>query len=190
MLMPRDKELLKFIEKYRAITTQQAKDIFFEGLEKSAIRRLNQLEDEKILSSYMSSKNKVYQYNECGQVSKHDLGILDFYAWIIRNSGEVIEFQKEPRFFKGMLRPDATIKFKIPYQGSKYSINAILEYDLNHYTENTKLNTWYEKLGREQLVGEFLLIIARPTNSIRYNPTNFSIVYTDLKYNNLLELIM
>lgn len=189
MLTQRDKDVLRFIEKYRAITTKQATDIFFCGLEKSAIRRLNQLEDEQILTSYKSGKNKVYQYNECGNVSTHDLGILDFYAWIISNGGEIIEFRKEPRFFNGLLRPDAIMKFKIPYEGTDYNINAILEYDLTHYTENTKLNVWYEKLAREKVIGEFLLIIARPTNSIRYSAKNYSIVYTDLKFNNILPLI-
>ena len=45
MLTNRDKQLLKFIEKYKSISTQQAINIFFNCLIESAIMRLNQLEN-------------------------------------------------------------------------------------------------------------------------------------------------
>ena len=43
MLTNRDKQLLKFIENYGGISTQQATNIFFDGLRESATRRLNHL---------------------------------------------------------------------------------------------------------------------------------------------------
>ena len=42
MLSNRDRSLLKFLENNKGISTQQAKYIFFDGIERSAIRRLNQ----------------------------------------------------------------------------------------------------------------------------------------------------
>ena len=39
MLTNRDRLILKFLENNKVISTQQAKYIFFEGIERSAIRR-------------------------------------------------------------------------------------------------------------------------------------------------------
>lgn len=61
MLTNRDKQLLKFIEKYKSISTQQAINIFFNGLKESAIRRLNQLEKSGELTHYYINKNKLYR---------------------------------------------------------------------------------------------------------------------------------
>lgn len=193
---PRDKQIEIFIEKYKGITTQQARYIFYSGNEKSAIRRLNQFEELKVLDAYYVSKNKVYKLLEGKKLKEHDILILDFYSWVYKNGGEVLEFIKTPHYFKNQLIPDALVKFKIPYQGNYYLVNVLLEIDYTHYTENIKLNTWYEKLYREGLLKEFcgkaefpFVVIARPTTGIRYNSNNFNIIYTDLKFSNLLEFL-
>ena len=83
MLTNRDKQLLKFIEKYKSISTQQAINIFFNGLRESAIRRLNQLEKSGKLTHYYINKNKLYRLvGENKTISEHDNYILDFYSWI------------------------------------------------------------------------------------------------------------
>ena len=56
MLTNRDKQLLKFIENYGGISTQQATNIFFDGLRESATRRLNHFEKLKELESYYIGK--------------------------------------------------------------------------------------------------------------------------------------
>lgn len=196
MITSRDKEVFKFLEKYRAISSQQAKYIFFDGLESSSIRRLNKLEEIGALKSYAIGKNKVYSYNEAKEISEHDLLILDFYAWIYKQGGKVIEFIKEPKYFNGLLRPDGLIKFEIPYHDKLFQICAFLEVDFKHYTENTKISTMYTKLYNEEVLKEFcgdmefpLVIIARPTPGIRYNSNLFTCIYTDLRYMDLLKLI-
>lgn len=193
----RDKEVLRFIEENKAISTQQATIIFFDNLEKSAIRRLNQLEDEGILASYTIGKNKVYKYPGEKDISRHDLYILDFYAWIYKQGGEVVEFTKTPHYFKSLLIPDALIKFKIPYKGKMPTAYVLLEIDYTHYTENTKLNTWYEKLYRDEVLKDYcgnaqfpFVVLARPTPGIRYNSNNFNIIYTDLKFSKLFEFMI
>ena len=78
-LQSRDRQVLRFLEEHRAITTQQAINIFFKK-DISAYRRLNQLEEAGILESYMRSKNKVYKLaGETKELSEHDLLIYDFY---------------------------------------------------------------------------------------------------------------
>ena len=82
MLTNRDRSLLKFLENNKGISTQQAKYIFFDGIERSAIRRLNQLEDKGILEYYYRGKNKIYKLVGSPELSYHDTIIYDFYAWI------------------------------------------------------------------------------------------------------------
>ena len=195
MLTDRDKRILRFIEKYKAISTQQADAIFFQ-CERSCIRRMNQLEDLKILDSYYIGKNKIYKYPEERKISQHDLYILDFYAWVYREKGDVLDFQLTPHYLKGILIPDALCKFKIDYEGTTYTANVLLEIDYTHYTEVSKLNTWYEKLYKEETLKEYcgqaefpIVVIARPTRGLIYKSNNFEILYTDFKFNNLVNFI-
>ena len=126
-LQNRDRQLLIFLEEHKAITTKQATNIFFDMLDKSAIRRLNQLENVGILTHYYRGKNKVYKLiDEKKELSEHDILIYDFYSWIYKNGGQVIEFKKDPHYFKGMLIPDALVKFKIPYNGINYTVLGLV----------------------------------------------------------------
>ena len=197
-LQNRDRQLLIFLEEHKAITTKQATNIFFDMLDKSAIRRLNQLENVGILTHYYRGKNKVYKLiDEKKELSEHDILIYDFYSWIYKNGGQVIEFKKDPHYFKGMLIPDALVKFKIPYDGINYTCFVLLEIDYTHYTSENKILTFYPKLYREQVLKEYcgaaefpFIVIARPTPGIRIQPREIEVIYTDLKFNNLLRLML
>ena len=197
-LQNRDRQLLIFLEEHKAITTKQATNIFFDMLDKSAIRRLNQLENVGILTPYYRGKNKVYKLiDEKKELSEHDILIYDFYSWIYKNGGQVIEFKKDPHYFKGMLIPDALVKFKIPYNGINYTCFVLLEIDYTHYTSENKILTFYPKLYREQVLKEYcgaaefpFIVIARPTPGIRIQPREIEVIYTDLKFNNLLRLML
>lgn len=195
MLTNRDKQILIFLEKYKALSTQQANSIFF-NCERSCVRRMNQLEKLKILDSYYIGKNKIYKIPEERNISQHDLYVLDFYAWICRENGTVLDFETTPRYLNGLLIPDALCKFKINYEGIKYTVNIFLELDFTHYTEIEKLNILYEKLYREGTLKEYcgdaefpMVVISRPTKGLIYRSRNFEILYTDFKFTNLLNLI-
>ena len=64
-----------------------------------------------------------------------------------------------------------------------------------HPTEELKLNTLYEKLARESSDYEefnnnsFVLVVSSEKATIRYNSKNYDSVYTDLKYNKLIDLL-
>ena len=197
-LQNRDRQLLIFLEEHKAITTKQATNIFFDMLDKSAIRRLNQLENVGILTHYYRGKNKVYKLiDEKKELSEHDILIYDFYSWIYKNGGQVIEFKKDPHYFKGMLIPDALVKFKIPYNGINYTCFVLLEIDYTHYTSENKILTFYPKLYREQVLKEYcgaaefpFIVIARPTPGIRIQPREIEVIYTELKFKNLLRLML
>ena len=196
-LQSRDRQVLRFLEEHRAITTSQATNIFFDGCKRSATRRLNQLEDAAILTSYTRGKNKVYRLiDEVKELSEHDLLIYNFYSWIYENNGEVLDFKKNPHYFKNALIPDALVKFRLPYEGQTYTCYVLLEIDLNHYTEADKIMTLYPKLYREQVLKEYcgaaefpFIVIARPTKGIIVRPRDIEVIYSDLKFNNLDRLL-
>ena len=195
-LQSRDRQVLRFLEEHRAITTQQAINIFFKK-DISAYRRLNQLEEAGILESYTRGKNKVYKLPGDRELSEHDLLIYDFYSWIYSKGGEVLDFKKNPHYFKNALIPDGLFKFILPYEDKKYFCCVLLEVDLNHYTEADKLMTLYPKLYREQVLTEYcekvefpFVVIARPTPGIRLQPREIDVIYSDLKFTNVDRLLL
>ena len=196
-LQQRDKDILRFLEEHRGITTQQCISIFFKN-DISAYRRLNQLEDAGILEHYMIGRNKVYKLSgESRQLSCHDTLIYDFYAWIYSKNGVVLDFKKNPHYFKNQLIPDALVKFKLPYEGQNYLCYALLEIDYTHYSSEEKIMTLYPKLYREQVLKEYcglaefpFVVIARPTPGIRLQPREIDVIYSDLKFNNLDRLLL
>ena len=196
-LQSRDRQVLRFLEEHRAITTQQAINIFFKK-DISAYRRLNQLEDAGILEHYMIGRNKVYKLSgESRQLSCHDTLIYDFYAWIYSKNGVVLDFKKNPHYFKNQLIPDALVKFKLPYEGQNYLCYALLEIDYTHYSSEEKIMTLYPKLYREQVLKEYcglaefpFVIVARQTKGIILRPKEIDVIYSDLKFTNLDRLLL
>ncbi|MBW6411841.1 hypothetical protein [Clostridium weizhouense] len=191
MLTERDRQVLRWIEDYKAISVTQATELFFNGTYESCRRRLKQLEDMEILKSYISqfSREKVYYQEK--KLKDHDLLVYDFLKVIKKRGGEIRHIKLQPQYLKGLIRPDAYIEFTL--ENNIYFI--ILEVDYTHYTSNIKMQL-YEKLYREgtlqkQCYGTFpIVIISRPTlNDIRYNSSNFDVIYTDLRYNNLQSLL-
>ncbi len=187
MLTERDKRVLKWIEDYKSISVTQAQYLYFNGTYESCRRRLKQLEDMELLKSYISqfSREKVYYQEK--KLKDHELLVYDFLKVVKKKGGEIRQIKLQPQYLKGLIRPDAYIEFTL--ENNLYFI--ILEVDYTHYTSNIKMQL-YEKLYREgtlqkQCYGTFpIVIISRPTlNDVRYNSSNFDVIYTDLHYNNL-----
>ena len=191
MLTSRDKEVLTWIENYKAISINQCSILFFSNSYEGARRRLKQLEEMQYLKSYIikESKEKIYYWDK--KISKHDLLILDFITAMKFNEAELLEYKYQPQYLNGDIRPDAFMIFK--YKDKVLFI--LLEVDLHHYTSNIKMQT-YEKLFKsgelqEKCFGTFpIVVIGRPTDGIRYNSSNFPVVYLDLYYNNINSLLL
>lgn len=186
MLTSRDKEILKFIEEYKSITIRQAKYLFFKKSYEGARRRLAELERFGLLKSSISKARSEKVFYVEKMLSDHDLYKIDYVANLKRNGFEIIEFNHKPSYFKNTLRPDAFVICK----KNGYRYITFLEVDYTHYTDNTKLNTIYEKLAKEEFRDTgFILVVARPTKGIRYSPTSYDIVFTDLEFSNLSTYI-
>ena len=187
-------KILLYLEKYRGITTEQCANIFYKGERRSAVRKLHSMVDKGLLDSFNIGMLKVYTTGK--KISRHDLYIMDFYAWVISNNGSIVDFQLTPRLLNGLLIPDALCKIKLPYRGRIYSIYALLEIDYTHYTGNDKLNVLYERLYREGELSDYcgaaifpILVIARQKIDIKYRSNNFEVIYTDFNYTNLINFI-
>ncbi|EOU1598035.1 hypothetical protein LTX50_001499 [Clostridium perfringens] len=195
MLRERDYNILRFIEKYGAISLKNACSIFFNGEYKNedyryrvAARRMQTLEKKGILQSYRNSytDEKIYYTNK--KLSPHNLFIQDFWRKLLEMGFEVLEFNTNVSLMKGQLKPDAFVLAKY----DDILVNYILEVDLNHYTDKSKI-VRYEMFYKSDELTELCdtrkpcLIITRPTHSkdLRYSSSLFDIVYTDLKYTNL-----
>ncbi|MEW9093919.1 MAG: hypothetical protein AB2417_02455 [Clostridiaceae bacterium] len=193
MLMQRDKNILKFLEKYKAITIQQSYRIFFNnakfGNDRSR-KRLKELETMGVLKSYINklTREKVYYLED--KVSAHDLYINDFYSMLVFNGCKDIEYIKEPKYLKGLIRPDAFFKFTL--DDNLHFI--LLEVDLTHFTGANKFQM-YEKLYKENILqkecyGTFPLVVIIGVNDIKYESNNFFVEYLDFSLKGLEKRIL
>lgn len=191
MLTKRDLEILEWINKYKAITVEQARYIFFKGSYEPARRRLSILEKDKILKSYLSktTKQKVYYLEK--KISDHDLYCLDYIKELMKYNCKIVEIKSKPHYLNNLIIPDMYVKFKF----AGYSFNTLLEVDFTHATEEKKLNLLYEKLARESSDYKdfngrsFILIVAKPIIQTKYAANNYTSIYTDLKFTNLHNLL-
>lgn len=184
MLTEKDREILRHIEQYKAISINQASKLFNRPYE-SVRRRLKQLEEQKVLKSYINALTKEKIYFAESKVSAHRLYVFDFYAELVKNGAKITKFKLEPKYVNDLIRADAFIEFQ--YQNSLYFI--ILEVDLNHFTSNSKMQI-YEKLYREgtlqkECYGVFPTIVILKNNiDITYKSKNFEVIYLDFTLNN------
>lgn len=192
MITSRDKQILRWMEKYNAITINQAKTLFFNGRYDNARRRLRLLEQQDVISSYTlrETKEKVYFWEK--KLSFHDLYVLDYLTKLVELGCELVDVIIKPHYLNNTLIPDAFVKFS--YKGDLYL--TFLEVDYKHATEDLKFKSSYERLYREkddhiEFQGTFpIVVIANHNASIRYNSSNFSTVWTTLDYQNLKDLLL
>lgn len=188
MLMENDREVLKHIEKYKAITLKQANKLFFHNY-KSTSRRLIQLEKMKVIKSYENklTNEKVFFVED--KLSAHDLMVMDFYTELISNGAKIREFSK-PRLLKDMVRPDGFFEFE--YEDNLYF--CLLEVDLNHFTNSSKFML-YEKIYKEgelqnKCYGAFpSLVVMKAHDDIKFKSNNFEVIYLDFKLSNFSSKI-
>lgn len=198
MLKERDWNILRHIEEYGAISLRNVAEIYFNGNYKDeeyrykcAARRMKALEDRGIISSYINSYNEEKVFYKEKKVSPHNLFIQDFWKKLLKMDFDVLEFNTKVELMKGQLNPDAFVLAK--YENTL--VNYFLEVDLNHYTKKEKI-VRYEMFYKSDELKKLCewrkpcLIITRPTHKdIRYTSNVFDIVYTDLKYTNLENII-
>lgn len=193
--MPRDKQILKFLEENKAITIFQAYRIWFNeakfGYDRARVR-LKQLEDYGLLRSYKNKLTDEKVYYTDDKVSPHDLFVNEFYSLLVFNGCTNIAVKRQPRYLKALIRPDSLFRFE--YKGSLYFI--LLEVDFTHVTSASKFQL-YEKLYKTEELqklcyGTFplIVVISIDENPIKYESDRLDIVYLNDKLNNFKEKIL
>lgn len=190
MLTERDRKVLKWIEDYKAISINQAAQIFFNGSYESCRRRLKQLEDREILKSYKSNiLGKIYYQEK--KLKDHELLVYEFLKEICKLGGSIRKIKIQPRYLKGLIRPDAYLEIIF----KKYVYFIFLEIDYTHYTDINKINLYEHLYSQKEIQKQCYntfptLLISRPSISEKYSSENFNIIFTDLSFKNINEVLL
>lgn len=146
-----DKDIIKFIENFGAITINQAKCMFYTN-NINARRSLRRLVDKGVLVEYVHTKKMkeiafTTPYIE-KRLSYHEILINDFYAKLIDEGVKILEVNRYPRIFDNEIstkskerRPDLYIR----YLHNNKEYNTYLEVDYEHPTGKDKIDD-YNKL--------------------------------------------
>lgn len=190
VLNDRDKKLLQFITDYKSLSIKQASNIIFNGTYVSARRRLAQLEERGLLKSAINKVNGEKIYYKDKLLKMHELLLLDFISKVYELGGEIFTFKTTPHYLGGDIVADAYVE--VLYNDKVYFI--LLEIDYTHETSLIKMKE-YERLYKsgelqKNCMGEFpRILIARVSESIRYNSYNFPVIYTNLEFENVERLL-
>ena len=105
MLTNRDREVLRWLEDYKAITVCQATQMFFKGCYEGCRRRLKELEEYGVLKSYKTrlTDEKVYYIED--KLSDHDSWRYNFLKEIKRLGGNILNLDTKPSYLKDKIRP-------------------------------------------------------------------------------------
>jgi hypothetical protein len=126
----RDRDIVKFVEKYKAITIAQCQEIFMSDATfgyKIAQRRLGKLVDNGYLKvSRTDSNENLYFIDK--KISYHDVLINSFYAELVKCKATIKHVEHDKRWIGTKPKSDAF--FWIEYGGTHFFF--ILEIALTH----------------------------------------------------------
>ncbi|MFR5264488.1 FtsK/SpoIIIE domain-containing protein [Clostridium sp.] len=179
----REKNILRFIENYGAITFKQVQTIFFSNLKydsarSSCSRVLKKLEEKGLIKSevHKEIKEKVVYITKSKSI--HDLYIINAYTKIKELGAEIISFKTEHHLLEGKLRPDGYIEFKLNNQLYK----AYIEVDYTHFTGEKKMRL-YEMLG-----DDFVIIVGKE-EKLSCSSRKIKLIQTSVDFNDLENAI-
>lgn len=183
----RDKQILRFMEQYGAMTTKQVSNIFYPNNKtvESCRKRLNQLVASGILESSHIEKKKEKQYylKDGGKPkSLHDIYVLNAYTSLINAKCKILEFKIEPHLMDNQVIPDAYIKFK--HNGKIY--NLFIEVDYSHFTAQSKIEL-LEQYSQEN--NQKLCMFIGKVGRIKLESKIIEIFKTDFKFSDIEDFL-
>lgn len=189
------KDILAFLEKYKAISVNQCMWMFFQDGDPSyrhdrSQKKLRQMENYELIKSYTNALNGQKIYYVDNKLSAHDLYVNDFFAKLAEMGCTDMRMETQPRFLKGMIRPDALIR--VAFQGYVYFL--LLEVDLTHFTGMSKMQE-YERLFQTGEVqakcyGKSPTIVIVGVNTLQYQSKNLDVVYLPFDMNGIEKLFL
>jgi len=141
MITKRDKQIIKFAEKYGSITINQCATVFFNGNKEAydqARKRLRIIYDEGLLKRYRKDPRSEAVYFIDKALKVHDLKLMDVFCKLYKF--EMPVFQKESKFIiddETTYIVDAAISINIDNR----MLPLVVEIDYTHYTGMGKIKT-------------------------------------------------
>jgi hypothetical protein len=187
ILKDKDKEIIRYVEKYGFITIGQAYDIWFShrryGYDLSR-KRLQQMVDDNYLKQQydmeeMYAPKIFYIDDKYKKPSKHTILTMDVYAYLVRLGATVIYFKREEEWLDKKYRTDAFIIFTI--EGYCYSafIEVLKSTSSKDITQNSKFQNKYTELVDSK---EAQLKIKQITQRDNEFDDAFLIIIDDIKH--------
>lgn len=193
ILKQRDKDIMKFIEKYEGITIQQCGKMFFKNSKfpyDSARLRLKKLYNHKYLKRYEFSKNGflVYCINKSRRLSLHKIYLLNFYAEMINQGCKILSFDTEVEYMNCKIRPDGVVM----YEFNNEIFPLIIEIDLTNMTSIKKYEALYKTGELQKTYGNdvFPLICIIGYNGDRKSNSFLNVSYLDFDLNDFNKKVL
>lgn len=162
MITERDKEILKWTEKFKSITIDQCAKLFFPGTRMAydlARKRLRHLNREGLIKRYRKEPKEQVVYFMDKVLKKHDLKTIDVIVEFNRFNITQLILQNKIQINRHGIYlnyiTDATIVID-----NKYPI--IIEVDYTHYTGDKKVTDLISYLEDKHNI-KYIFLIIRPT---------------------------
>lgn len=161
MIMPRDKEILDFIDLLGAASLTQIKRVFMNENKQGKIiarRRLKRLYDLKLIKRDRSFINSEYIYYKKNTLLEHKLALTEFYTTLQSLPGKILKFDPEKTLDD--IRPDAVCDYL--YKGNVYQLFieahlATIPFNQQKYEdfyESGKYRQWYKVFPRVIIISD------------------------------------
>jgi hypothetical protein len=191
MISPRDKQILRFLERYNlGLTINQAAQIFFPpkfGYIYSRTRLRYLWKEMKALQRYTSPYTKEYIYYFDKKPTVHNNAVMNVYSGYVAAGYKITEFEPpEYELLGGKYKTDAFIKAETEEEVRL----ALVEVDLNTTTNIKKYEELYEFGEYQRRYGAFPLIVILTDVNRKYSNDNFEIVTLDIRCSDFHKVLI
>lgn len=137
----------------------------------------------KFYTNHISNERMYYMEKK---LSPHDILLFDFYANLVYNNCQIVEFVKEPRWLNGKYRSDGFFVFKF----NDVLRACFVEVDLSHTTNFPKYQEIFESNELQEKYGGYPMLVVVGDVEQEYRNDNFDTIYLDFKMNNFAEKVL
>jgi hypothetical protein len=183
----KDREILKFVEKYGSLSINQAAHMFFPQNQHSykySLVKLKQLRDRELINAIHDPILDEHLYYFDKPPTAHSNALLNFYSNMIRFKRRITSFEREKQFDNGKVRADDFIVWDGEY-GTQI---AILEVDLYHNTDIKKYERIYDDVVDTYGDFPYLIILSLMPRSVTSD--KITIINMDLKCSDFMQKVL
>jgi hypothetical protein len=191
MITPRDKRILKFLEKYNlGFTINQAAMMYWPkkfGYIYSRTRLRYLWDKMKVLQRYTSPYTKEHIYYFDKKPTVHNNVVMNVYANFVNAGYKITEFEPpEFAWMDGKYKSDAFIKAE-----TEEEVRIVLvEVDLNTVTNIKKYEELYATGELQRKYGDFPMLLILTDVKRQYKSDNFEIVTLDIRCSDFSKVLI